>query len=44
MGIAALSEGSVTGRQLLQAADEYLYAAKRAGKGQVVAACGQVRP
>ena len=43
MGIAALSDGPTTGRQLLQAADERLYAAKRDGKGQAVAG-GQVRP
>lgn len=37
MGIATLNEAMTTGRQLLEAADQNLYTAKRSGKGQVVA-------
>lgn len=35
VGIAHLSQDVVTGRQLLEAADQNLYAAKRSGKGQI---------
>lgn len=38
VGIASLTEGISTGRQLLDAADANLYIAKRSGKGCVVAA------
>jgi len=39
IGIACLSEGMINGQQLLEAADQNLYAAKRAGKGCVVVKC-----
>lgn len=38
IGIASLTEGIATGRELLEAADANLYTAKRSGKGCVIAA------
>ena len=38
VGVAAVSGGATSGRRLVKAADSNLYAAKRAGRGQVICA------